>query len=146
MVTSQESGPAVTAHTPGPWRAFKAGPNPWWIVQYGGGTPRGGRDVADVESGEVAVWNDRKRPEAVQANAHLIAAAPDLLALAKQYLSECSGCDGTGIMPVCCGHGNVQTDSRGESVGLACCGNVTPTPCVDCADIRQIIDKAEGRA
>lgn len=33
------------------------------------------------------------------ANARLIAAAPDLLALAQQYASECGECAGVGITP-----------------------------------------------
>jgi len=54
----------------------------------------------------------------------LIAAAPDLLALAKQYASECSGCDG-----------------KGEWLGP----DLHREPCQDCADIRAVIAKAEGR-
>lgn len=54
----------------------------------------------------------------------LIAAAPDLLALAKQYASECSGCDGNGT--------RMGPDLHTE-------------PCQDCADIRAILNKAEGR-
>lgn len=59
--------------------------------------------------------------------ARLIAAAPDLLALAKQYLSECSECNGSGT-----------TWDR---------DNCTHTiDCPDCADIRAVIAKAEGRS
>lgn len=54
----------------------------------------------------------------------LIAAAPDLLALAKQYLSECSSCDGTG------------------EIGWS---EAEASPCPDCEDIRAVINKAEGR-
>lgn len=52
--------------------------------------------------------------------ARLIAAAPDLLALAKQYASECSECGGTG---------KCLDDSS----------------CEDCADIRAVIAKAGPR-
>ena len=47
-----------------------------------------------------------------------------LLALAKQYASECSGCDGKGTW--------MGPDLHTE-------------PCQDCADIRAVINKAEGR-
>lgn len=55
------------------------------------------------------------------ANANLIAAAPELLALAKQYASECGECAGTRVMP----------DDQ---------------PCTECAFIWAVIDQAEGRA
>lgn len=58
-----------------------------------------------------------------EANGRLIAAAPDLLALAKQYASECAECDGTGREP--------YTDEFRE--------------CEECRDIRLVIAKAEGR-
>ncbi len=60
-----------------------------------------------------------------QANTHLICAAPDLLALAKRYASECSGCDGQGNSKLSALH---------------------PEECQDCADIRAVIAKAEGAA
>jgi hypothetical protein len=54
-----------------------------------------------------------------EANARLIIAAPDLLTLAKKYASECGAClDGK--------------DSKDED-------------CVECAEIRAVIAKAEGR-
>lgn len=53
-----------------------------------------------------------------------------LLALAKQYASECSGCDGTGLF-------KHTAESWGERAG---------EPCQDCADIRAVIAKAEGRS
>lgn len=115
------SGPEATSsqgvhHTPGPWRAYQHSPNPWWIVQA---EPR---DVADVHGGKVPVWNDPEHPATVRANALLIAAAPDLLALAKQFASECGECSGEGTYPF---------GERG--------------PCQECADIRAVIAKAEGR-
>ena len=64
-----------------------------------------------------------------QANMHLICAAPDLLALAKRYASECPKCGGTGLR-----------DALGPD------GFVTHTvDCAACADIRLVIEKAEGR-
>ena len=54
-------------------------------------------------------------------DALLIATAPDLLALAHQYASECGDCAGTRVCP-------------------------DDEPCTECADIWRVIDKAEGRA
>lgn len=59
----------------------------------------------------------------------MIAAAPDLLALAKLYASECGECDGTGYGMVDTG---MPVDSRVD--------------CRACADIRKVIAKAEGVA
>jgi hypothetical protein len=66
-----------TGHTPGPWTTYHGRATPWWKVLAEG------RDVADVEGGEITVYNDPNHPEAVEANARLIAAAPDLLAALK---------------------------------------------------------------
>ena len=72
--------------------------------------------------------DDRVHHPGASANAHLIASAPDLLALAKRYASECSGCDGQGLIGVQCSDGPFED-----------------FPCEDCADIRAVIAKAEGR-
>lgn len=63
------------------------------------------------------------RADEMHANAKLMAAAPELLALAKQYAGECHACDGAGIL-------------TGE-VGFH-------EDCPDCWDIRSLIAKAEG--
>ena len=63
-----------------------------------------------------------------QANTHLICAAPDLLALAKRYASECARCGGTGTIDC------VPFDN----------GISSTATCNDCADIRAVIEKAEG--
>lgn len=60
-------------HSPGPWRAARTPINPWWKVYIEG------HEIAEVEGGDVVVYNDPDHPEAVEANAKLIAAAPDLL-------------------------------------------------------------------
>ena len=62
------------------------------------------------------------------ANGALIAAAPDLLALAKRYASECAQCDGDGRILVTFNDREAEYD-----------------PCEACADIRAVIEKAEGR-
>jgi hypothetical protein len=107
------------SHTPGPWRAKTL-----MVVNAKGETVV-----------HVGVSNNfcPPRPDECVANACLIAAAPDLLALAKQYASECSGCDGTGVTRV------THSVQGGEVIE-------TPIYCEDCADIRAVIAKAEGRS
>lgn len=63
-------------------------------------------------------------------NARLIASAPDLLALAEQYLSECAECSGTGVQ-----------------VGLNPAGDYDKAfdaDCADCKFIRDVIAKAKA--
>jgi hypothetical protein len=85
----------------------------------------GGRLIAAVFVREFANTNDERGaciaawPEG-EANASLIVAAPDLLALAHQYASECGDCAGTRLCP-------------------------DDEPCMECSDIWAVIDKAEGR-
>ena len=113
------------AHTPGPW------------------TMRSG-----------SIWGTSKDPDGeyicepwgrthaeTEANGRLIAAAPDLLALAKRYASDCSECGGTGSVQVCCG----SPDQSGSDDDV-CCGVPDTEPCDACADIRAVIEKAEGGA
>lgn len=96
----------MSAHTPGPWTL-----SPYSSI-VGIAISGGGFVIAGVRGGR----------EFSEANARLIAAAPDLLALAKQFASECSECEGLGY------------HDDGERA-----------PCPDCFDIRAVIDKAEGR-
>jgi hypothetical protein len=113
----------VASHTPGPW---------WTDAAYDGKEmgcsiiaartdcgPLPGNPTRGQVAYATAILNTQARE--CEANARLIAAAPDLLALAKQYASECAGCDGTGYI------------SSWEK-------------CADCADIRAVIAKAEGRS
>ena len=51
----------------------------------------------------------------------LVAAAPDLLALAHQYASECGECAGTRVCP-------------------------DDAPCTECGFIWDVINKAEGKS
>ena len=98
------------AHTPGPWRV-------------------GGSYVL-APDGFVALVGCIYRTFSVcDANAALIAAAPDLLALAKRYASECAQCDGDGRILVTFNDREAEYD-----------------PCEACADIRAVIEKAEGGA
>lgn len=92
--------PAQHHFTPGPWTAHEG---MIWPRMF----------INGADGSAVAVTSFEQNSEA---NARLIAAAPDLLALAKQYASECAECGGQSVIP----------------------------PCEDCADIRAVIVKAEG--
>jgi hypothetical protein len=96
-------------HTPGPWEPKRIDRHHWVI---GDGVAR---TQVPPEGGE----------EMIEANARLIAAAPDLLELAHQMAREC--CD--------CNYG-------GGATGLGSEG----APCESCGHIRALIEKAEGRA
>jgi hypothetical protein len=104
-------------HTPGPWCVSR----------------RGRRGLPHIMS-EAGLYVMDAKPRGVSgggtvrqmADATLIAAAPDLLTLARQYASECGGCGGVRY---------VEAD-----------GVMTERQCDECADIWAVIDKAEGRA
>lgn len=60
----------------------------------------------------------------------LTSTAPDLLALARQYASECAECGGTGE--------RIVNDDGGDPI------DDRAVPCPECADIRKVIQKATG--
>lgn len=67
----------------------------------------------------------------------LIVAAPELLALAKRYASECLNC---------LGHGVLEKQIGGDGYGDLCAGVAdVEVDCDECAEIRAVIAKAEGR-
>ena len=107
----------MSKHTPGPWSEKLLGHH---CIQAREGT-RENVTLAEVFS--------MMEPGEREANAALIAAAPDLLALAHQYADECAECNGTGTRWT-------QPQDPQDS---------TEYPCPKCADIRAVIDKAEGR-
>ena len=97
---------ATDKHTPGPWRAD-------------------GRMINTLTDTFVVVVDQFGKYVArsliagrQHADARLIAAAPDLLALARQYASECGECHGSGV----------SIDTRQD--------------CESCADIRAVIARA----
>ena len=98
------------AHTPGPWRV----------------SPTNDCVIESEKHGNIALVNLARMSAA---DARLIAAAPDLLALAKRYASECEECDGDGRILVTFNDREAEYD-----------------PCEACADIRAVIEKAEGGA
>lgn len=91
------------AHTPGPWRV---GEHNHCVIE-------------SARHGNIALVNLARMSAA---DARLIAAAPDLLALAKRYASECAECDGKGTW--------VGPDLHTE-------------PCDTCADLRALIARAK---
>jgi hypothetical protein len=116
-------------HTPGPWKYF--------TPTYGKPTVRTAdekRSICQLSTSRPNRYTEnpgRTREEAI-ADARLIAAAPDLLELARQYASESAECDGTGRW--------VENDRHGKPI------EKTARPCEDCAGIRAVIAKAEGGA
>jgi len=133
-VSTSNSEPPTTetlpdrSHTPGPWVSFyKHKYNEWHV-----GVP--------VSSGsmKLALFPDGCPTENPESDCRLIAAAPDLLALAKQYVAECADCGGTGRIVTRSGGsgwGDGGPDIREEV-----------EPCGECEDIRKVIAKAEGRS
>lgn len=89
----------MNSHTPGPW-----------LVSAD----------RDGYEGRVICSSGTVANAVLRQDARLIAAAPDLLALAHQYASECGECAGTRICP-------------------------DDEPCMDCAEIWRVIERAEGR-
>jgi len=120
VIPAPAASAQAAAHTPSPWTIDQE----WLPPEYPDWRSiRLGKNYLSV-SGHIG-----------EANARLICAAPDLLALAKQYASECAGCSGRGFT-----YGDDGVSGRGPD-------DVEPTryPCEDCDDIRAAIAKAEGR-
>jgi hypothetical protein len=90
----------------------------------------GSEDVWFAEGTTILDQNRLTVGTAVTAeDAVLMAAAPKLLALAEQCVSECSECNGTGM------HLIEQPSFDGEM-----------EDCPECAEIRKVITAVEGRA
>jgi hypothetical protein len=130
MATSTIGEQRLAQHTPGPWVADSFCTQDDAVVRVG--TNDGTATYYHRTKTICECWvredeGDDDSPHILQAeaNARLIAAAPDLLALAKQYASECAECCGTGI--------SWDWNAREQKT------------CSDCADIYAVIAKAEGR-
>lgn len=96
----------TTQHTPGPWRVQQVGTPGYFVVRA---LCRGPLPMTE-------------------ANARLMAAAPDLLALAHKYADECSECGGTATVWT---HPPDPQDAK-------------DLPCPACKDIWEVIERAEG--
>lgn len=88
-----------TKHTPGPWYTDAIGRiwrrNPSDLYEYGGGVA-GDKPVATVWKGWV---NEGEVGFPLEANARLIAAAPELLEALRLLLAECEHQAWIGNMP-----------------------------------------------
>lgn len=142
MSTVQEKN---ASHTPGPWAVMDAyAGEAVFSVPLAATSPRHTRQdgVGDYPINALVALtyghHDADGNYSQGANQHLIAAAPDLLALAKQYASECGRCNGTGLVTISYG---------GDGYGDRCAAlaDADDQPCPDCEDIRKVLAKAEGR-
>lgn len=113
----------MSNHTPGPW--LVSDESRTIIKQAHFGRPDGvliatacGNDASGFFPPHDEAW----------ANARLIACAPDLLALAHQYASECAECGGTAVV------WNHPKDPQ----------DANERPCPQCSDIWATIQRAEG--
>lgn len=130
----------LVAHTRGPWCVEAAMSNRALDIALDYQIQDAGNPLliasAYSDEGEIPTLPGYISPAEAEANARVMAAAPVLLALVKRYASECAECHGRGY-------------SYGDD-GITGCGpnDVEPTRCEchECADIREIIAKAEGRS
>ncbi len=86
FMTSPET--TAPAHTPGPWKAELSQDGIYWEIQ---GRPESGLNVAIIPMAVVGETDVER-----EANARLIAAAPDLLEACKQLLTFCDDLDDAG--------------------------------------------------
>ena len=110
--------------TPGPWEWWTS--NSWRRLRS---NPANGRDAGVVTP--FVARDGHPDLEVSAADMALIVTAPDLLALAKRYASECAECGGDGVLHA---DSSAYPDMKAGA------------DCPDCADIRAVIAKAEGRA
>lgn len=72
----------MSKHTPGPWKAVKTTNTPWSIVVNHDGP------LPNEHQGDLLTQISGLRWESDEANAHLIAAAPELLEALKRILEN----------------------------------------------------------
>lgn len=90
---------------------------------------------ADEPSGHTSFFSGYVTQEVLA----LVKAAPDLLALARQYASECAECNGTGL---------ISRSFGGDGFGDRCAAlaDADDQPCPECEDIRAVLALATGGA
>lgn len=127
----------MSAHTPGPWVATPFttyannadGKESGWHINQAGGP--GFVMTAPCYS---------HRAKECEANARLIAAAPDLLEIAQESAGACAECDGTGRT------GHARDCASWLPLETIACTCTEAFDCPDCAHIRAAIAKATGAA
>lgn len=109
----------MSKHTPGQWKIYA--PNEIYPS----------RALVGARGGQVSIY-DAPLTNETEANARLIACAPELLALVERYASECGECGGKGWFYV------------GEGISGRGPDDVEPKRehCGECEDIRAAIAKA----
>jgi hypothetical protein len=122
-------------HTPGPWivNDFCA-MNEADVMVWSGEDIHTAKPIAEcafVTQAEIDSGETGCHQLEAEANAKLIAAAPALLALAREYAGECAECGGGGEIVKNRGSGDPIDDYSVE--------------CADCRDIHAVIDVATGR-
>lgn len=132
------TGQSALLHTPGPWQTGgKDGYDGLRVETVATRKHSQSRQIGVVMEIRTTIAYCRE-PDGVSGipNARLIAAAPDLLALARKLASECAEC-----------HGRAYTFSDDGIVGFGP-DDREPTreACAECADIREVIAKAEGHS
>lgn len=96
-------------HTPGPWSAYREGN--WHIVMAGG---KAGRIVANV-NGESCSDASSAPPSVImpgQENAHLIAAAPELLECLEEMFEAMTRCEVMQDGDIPPSHGRMMRNAR----------------------------------
>jgi hypothetical protein len=123
------------SHTPGPWRYGPATNYEGFYIAPQATLPT----LAAVQVGCLLSDGSRSHvnnitcfnfPGDTEANARLIAAAPELLEMARRYASECAQCDGTGLFR----NFNPRREAPQEH----------GEDCKECRTIRDLIAKAGG--
>lgn len=108
--------------TPGPWRVGQWLGGAWCVTSAPLSQPRGG-EITSVVYGPLS-----GTPEG---NARLIAAAPELLAIAREYADSCLDCSGSGTVQ------RYDTDDSD-------CAVTEFVDCPECAHVRAVIAAVEG--
>lgn len=133
MSTPTNSSTDSVTHAPGPWEIRSRHESRMDHTTVIRSVAIPGHDYIEVSR---LTDPTPSQDQVARANVRLIAAAPELLALAKKLAGECSECEGAGVSM--CFVDNDPTD-----ITKGC--HTEALDCDDCADIRKVIAKAEGR-
>ena len=112
----------MTDYTLGPWTA---------VGNRVYATAASGKDTMTTIEVAVATRADPRARAKVEQNARLITAAPDLLAIAREYADSCLDCSGSGTVQ------RYDTDDSD-------CAVTEFVDCPECAHVRAVIAAVEG--